>query len=215
MRKMTTNIFNKKALFLITVGTLVFTLFSFKAGVFYPFLGSTQRKTENLQNKPPIFTYFDTARLSDSDSNVKIFTSDVSNGLGVLFVFTLNDTVIDSLLIQNPNIGPPSYKVIKGSTKDYLVVTTIEESGTGYIKEVDSWYRVNQYFHNENKAVLSYTSKLGFYGDENETEETLAKYVPSTLTENSVDVEFTKKKCEKLKNKCNTSVEKKAFTFSK
>jgi hypothetical protein len=160
---MTTSIFSKKALFLITLGALVFSLFSYKAGVFYPFLGSTQRKTENLQNKPPILTYFDTARLSDSNSGVKIFTSDVSSGLGVLFVFTLNDTIIDSLLVQNPNIGPPAYKVIKGSTKDYLVVTTIEESGTGYIKEVDSWYRVNEYFHNENKALFSYTSKLGVY----------------------------------------------------
>ena len=181
----------------------------------HPFFTSTQRKTENLQNKPPILTYFDTARLSDTSSSVKIFTSDVSNGLGVLFVFTLNDTVIDSLLIQNLNIGPPSYKVIKGSTKDYLVVTTIEESGTGYIKEIESWYRVNQYFHTTNKAVLSYTSKLGFYGDEKETEETLAKYVPSTLTENSVDVEFTKNKCEKVTNKCQTSTEKKNFIFAK
>jgi hypothetical protein len=181
----------------------------------HPFFTSTQRKTENLQNKPPILTYFDTARLSDSSSAVKIFTSDVSNGLGVLFVFTLNDTVIDSLLIQNPNISPPSYKIIKGSTKDYLVVTTIEESGTGYIKEVDSWYSVNQYFHNEKKALLSYTSKLGFYGDEKETEETLANYIPSTLTENSVDIEFTKKKCEKVTNKCKTSTEKKHFIFAK
>ncbi len=212
---MTTSIFSKKALFLITLGTLVFTLFSYKAGVFYPFLGSTQRKTENLQNKPPILTYFDTAKLSDSNSAIKIFTSEVSNGLGVLFVFTLDDTVVDSLLVQNLNIGPPSYRVIKGPTKDYLVVTTIEESGTGYIKEVDSWYRVNQYFHTTNKAVLSYTSKLGFYGDENKAEETLANYIPSTLTENSVDVEFVTKKCEKLKSKCNTSVEKKTFAFSK
>lgn len=117
--------------------------------------------------------------------------------------------------MQNPNIGPPSYKVIKGSTKDFLVVTTIEESGTGYIKEVDSWYRANQYFHTTNKAALSYTSKLGFYGDEKETEETLAKYIPSTLTENSVDIEFTKKKCEKVTNKCKTYTEKKHFTFAK
>jgi len=210
---MITSIFNKKALFLITLGTLVFILFSYKAGVFYPFLSSTQRKTENLQNKPPLLTYFDTARLSDSNSAVKIFTSDVSNGLGVLFVFTLNDTVIDSLLIQNPNIGPPSYKVIKGSTKDYLVVTTIEESGTGYIKEVDSWYRVNQYFHTTNKAVLSYTSKLGFYGDEKVFEETLANYILNTLNENSVDVEFVTKKCEKVTNKCKTSTEKRHLTF--
>ena len=181
----------------------------------HPFFTSTQRKTENLQNKTPILTYFDTARLSDSNSNVKIFTSDVSNGLGVLFVFTLNDMVIDSFLVQNPNIGPPTYRVIKGSTKDYFVVTTIKESGTGYIKEIDSWYGVNQYFHNENKALLSYTSKLGLYGDEKETEETLANYIPSTLSENSVDVEFTKKKCEKVTNKCKTSSEKKQFTFLK
>lgn len=181
----------------------------------HPFFTSTQRKTENLQNKPPILTYFDAARLSDLNSAVKIFTSDVSGGLGVLFVFTLNDTVIDSLLVQNTNIGPPSYKVIKGSTKDYLVVTTIEESGTGYIKEVDSWYRVNQYFHNENKAILSYTSKLGFYGDEKETEETLANYIPSTLTDSSVDVEFVTKKCEKATSNCKTTTEKKYFTFAK
>ncbi len=181
----------------------------------HPFFTSTQRKTENLQNKPPILTYFDTARLSDSDSAIKIFTSDVSGGLGVLFVFTLNDRVIDSLLIQNPNIGPPTYRVIKGLTKDYLVVNTIEESGTGYIKEVDSWYRVNQYFHTINKTVFSYTSKLGFYGDEKETEETLANYIPSTLNENSVDVEFITKKCEKATSKCRTSTEKKHFTFAK
>lgn len=190
-------------------------MFSYRAGVFYPFLDTTQRKTENLQNKPPILTYFDTARLSDSSSGVKIFTSDVSNGLGILFVFTLNDTVIDSLLVQNLNIGSPTYRVIKGLTKDYLVVTTIEESGTGYIKEVDSWYSVNQYFHTTNKAVLSYTSKLGFYGDEKETEETLANYIPSTLTENSVDIEFTKKKCDKATSKCKSSIEKKHFTFAK
>lgn len=212
---MITSIFNRKTLFLITIGTLVFVLFSYRAGVFYPFLGSTQRKTENLQNKPPILTYFDTARLSDSNSAVKIFTADVSNGLGVLFVFTLNDTVIDSLLIQNPNIGPPTYRVMKGSTKDYLVVTTIEESGAGYIKEVDSWYQVNQYFHTTNKVLLSYTSKLGFFGDEKVTEETLANYIPNTLTENSVDVEFVKKNCEKVTNKCKTSTEKKRFIFAK
>ena len=181
----------------------------------HPFFTSTQRKTENLQNKPPILTYFDTARLSDSDSAIKIFTSDVSNGLGVLFVFTVNDTVIDSLLVQNPNIGPPTYRIIKGSTKDYLVVTTTEESGTGYIKEVDTWYSVNQYFHTTKKVGLSYTSKLGFYGDEKVTEETLANYIPSTLNENSVDIEFTKNKCEKVTNKCKTSTEKKHFTFAK
>lgn len=181
----------------------------------HPFFTSTQRKTENLQNKPPILTYFDAARLSDSNSVVKIFTSDVSSGLGVLFVFTLNDTVIDSFLVQNPNIGPPTYRIIKGSTKDYLVVTTIEESWTGYIKEIDSWYNVNQYFHNEKKALLPYASKLGFYGDEKETEETLANYIPSTITENSVEVEFTKKNCEKATNKCKTSTEKKHFIFAK
>jgi hypothetical protein len=210
-----TSIFSKKVLLLTTLGIFVCVLFLYKAGVFYPFLDSTQNKTENLQNKPPIFTYFDTARLSDTNSSVKIFTSDVSNGLGILFVFTLNGTVIDSLLIQNPNIGPPSYKVIKGPTKDYLVVTTIEESGTGYIKEVDSWYRVNEYFHNENKALFSYTSKLGFYGDEKGAEETLAKYIPSTLTDSSVDIEFTKKNCEKATNKCKTFTEKKHFIFAK
>jgi hypothetical protein len=51
--------------------------------------------------------------------------------------------------------------------------------------------------------------------DEKETEETLASYIPSTLSENSVDVEFVTKKCEKVTIKCHTTDTRKNFIIKK
>jgi hypothetical protein len=56
---------------------------------------------------------------------------------------------------------------------------------------------------------------MDIHTGEKETEETLANYVPSTLTDSSVDIEFVTKKCKKVTIKCHTTDTRKNFIIKK
>ena len=119
------------------------------------FIGSyTKDKTSNPLN------FIGTARLTEDGSKVKILTGNMKGGLGLEFVFTDNqNNIINTLSVENTNISSPSYRIVKGNKHDWLVVTTIGESGTGYIKYIDSWYLVTGWYGDIQK-VLSYDSKI-------------------------------------------------------
>jgi len=146
----------------------------------------------------------DTAKLMENGTKVRIFTGNMKGGLGIEFVFTDNQNyIINTLSVENTNISGPSYRIVKGNKHDWLVVTTIGESGTGYIKYVDSWYLVTGWY-GEIQKVLSYDSKIS----ETDMFNTYNKEVTSDLISGSsddvLDIKLTTKIC-KEKEGCSTS----------
>lgn len=147
-----------------------------------------------------------TAKLMEDGTEVRIFTGNMKAGLGIEFIFTDNqNNIINTLSVENTNISGPSYRIEKGNKHDWLVVTIIEESGTGYIKYKDSWYLVTGWSGGIQK-VLSYDSKIF----ETDISNTYSKEVFSSIMSNGSDdflsIEFTTKIC-KEKEGCNISTQ--------
>src|SRR5262249_7629982 len=91
--------------------------------------------------KQPMLQEFGKARLSPDGSDLKIFTGETGTGLAAVFLFVDGDGhIVNMLLAGNDNIEGPRYKIVKGNTHDWLVVSTIDLSGTGLIEWVDNWY---------------------------------------------------------------------------
>ena len=120
-------------------------------------IGST--KTDNHDGVQITGTYSEVARL-DSDSHVvKIVTGTILNTRNIVFQSASTDQIIDVLSITNDTGGPPDYRIVRGNNQDWVVVTKIEESGTGYIKYVDDWYTLKGGV----KKILSYPAKTMVY----------------------------------------------------
>lgn len=155
------------------------------------------------KNKIPLELY-DTARLMEDGSDVKIFTGIMKGGLGIEFIFTdMQNNIINTLSVENTNISGPSYRIVRGNKQDWLVVTTIGESGTGYIKYVDTWYLVMGWSGGIQK-VLSYDSKISETNMFNTYNKEVNSEVISGSSENVLDIKFTTKIC-KEKDECLTS----------
>ena len=156
----------------------------------------------STSNKSPL-KLSNTARLMEDGSNVKVFTGETKSGLGIEFVFTDNqDNIINTLSVENSNIGGPSYRIVKGIKHDWLVVTTVGTNGTGYIEYIDSWYMVTSWYGGIQK-VLSYNSKIS---DDNMgiDKETITSVVSDSTEDKVLDINFTTKTCAE-KGACSTS----------
>lgn len=155
------------------------------------------------KDKIPLELY-GSARLMENGSDVKIFTGEMKGGQGIELVFTDDqNNIINTLSVENTNISGPSYRIVKGNKHDWLVVTTIGESGTGYIKYIDSWYLVTGWYGGIQK-VLSYDSKISVTDMLNTYSKEVNSEVISGSSDNVLDIKFTTKIC-KEKNVCSTS----------
>jgi len=156
-----------------------------------------------IKDKIPLELY-DTARLMEDDSYVKILTGDMKGGLGIEFIFIdSQNNIINTLSVENTNIEGPSYRIVKGNKHDWLVVTTIGESGTGYIKYVDSWYLVTGWY-GEIQKVLSYDSKISETDMFNTYNKEVTSDVINGSSDDVLDIKFATKICTE-KNECSTS----------
>lgn len=157
----------------------------------------------STNNKSPL-KLSNTARLMEDGKSVKIFTGEMKGGLGIEFVFTdIQNNIINTLSVENSNIGGPSYKIVRGNKHDWLVVTTIIESGTGYIKYIDSWYLVANWYGGIQK-VLSYDSKTSEIDMFNIYNKETTSEVMSSSSDDVLDIKFTKKIC-KEREECSIS----------
>ncbi len=115
------------------------------------------------------------------------------HGTSLTFVFRDQESkeIIDTLNVSNINISAPTYQIVHASTHDWLVVTRIEGSGTGYIKYVDDWYTLNDSY--TPILALSYesTKHLVLLGDQYNT------HVNTRIMEldRSLKIERTTKNC--------------------
>lgn len=163
------------------------------------------------KDKTPL-EYSITARLMEDGSEVKIFTGEMKYGLGIEFVFTdSQNNIINTLSAENTNISGPSYRIVKGNKHDWLVVTTISESGTGYINYIDSWYLVTGWYGGIQK-VLSYDSKTSETDTSNIYNKKMTSEAISSSSDDVMDIKFTTKVCTK-KDECSISSKINHYTW--
>lgn len=124
-------------------------------------------------------------------SHILIETSEFLTQL--TFVFRAQDSkkIITTLHVSNVNIAAPTYRIEHGPTHDWLVVTRIDQSGTGYISYYDDWYMLNDSY--VPTLALSYesTERIVPLGEKENT------YVNTRIKElgASLKVEKTTKNC--------------------
>ena len=91
-------------------------------------------------------------RTSD-DWNLKLFSSTYMNTTN--FIFQADDGgIVTTLSIDNNFVGPPTYKIVKGKSHDWLVVTVQGMHGSSIKDLYDNWYLVDR----DSYEVLSYKS---------------------------------------------------------
>lgn len=100
----------------------------------------------------------ETARIKIDGEELKILTNTYSTNRNFVFLDEKYKTggVAGTLSVENGWGGPSDYRVVKGNTHDWLVVTRIESGGTGFISHSDEWYILGWSY--EAKKVLSYQS---------------------------------------------------------
>ncbi len=149
-------------------------------------------------------TQFETvarARLGPNGELTRLTVSDTKGQLGKIFLFSYDDgSIATTLSVENPNIESPSFRIVKGATRDWLVVTTIANSGTGYLKHVDTWYIANYYFQG-NLAVLSYPSDGHITEWTGISNQELVTNARVSTDDKAVDIDFILETCE-TEGKC-------------
>lgn len=164
----------------------------FSAGFFY--VGWDMRQPATILG----IDKSETARLRIDGEEVKILTNAYSTNRNLIFLDVKYDTgeVVGTLSVENGWGDPPSYRIVKGHTHDWLVVTRYESGGTGFLTYSDEWYILGWSY--EAKKVLSYSSKgnevLAIDGVKNRywsTEIMNGEY----LDDSAVDIKLTEKSC--------------------
>ncbi len=138
------------------------------------------------------------ARIRIDGEELKILTNTYSTNRNFVFLDVKYGTggVASTLSVENGWGGPPSYRIVKGSTHDWLVVTRIESGGTGFRTHSDEWYILGWSY--EAKEVLSYQSDGNMVPDDEDdknkywrTEVMNASYPDDS----AVDIKVTEKIC--------------------
>ena len=157
------------------------------------YIGSAHKIAPTAIDEP-----FETARLGFEGQEVRILTNEVGTTRNFVFQDIKTSEVISTLTVVNINIEAPSYKIVKGSARDWLVVTRIEGSGTGYIKRVDDWYILA----NGVKQVLSYISQMTLAPLlANEKNEYFSTETPEiSLDDSMVGIKVTERVCSSGKD---------------
>lgn len=149
------------------------------------------------------------ARLNINGTEIKILTNTYSTNRNFVFLDTETGGVVGTLSGENFNIEPPSYRIVKGHSHDWLVITKIVESGTGLMSHTDEWYILG--WSHEAKKVLSYesdrTEAPGNGG--NNKYWTTAISNEKYLDDSAIDIITTEKSCVPAENgadkKCSES----------
>lgn len=157
--------------------------------------------------KLPLLEDVGTARLMTDGTPLKILAGETDRGLGAVFLFVDKDGhIVDSLSVENAGLEGPSYRIVKGHTHDWLVVTTIYISGTGIMEYKDNWYTVDGYY-GEPESLLSYISSGSEHDGPDEAtyrEFTTEVDNNSYADDKALDVRYVIKNCE-TKAGCSTA----------
>lgn len=137
----------------------------------------------------------ETARLRIDGEELKILTNTYSTNRNFIFLDNDTDDIVTTLSVVNVNIEPPSYSIIKGQTRDWLVVTKIYQSGIGYMSRYDAWYILNR--SGIIKEVLTYPSQGHELPDNdgNNTYWTSKALTEGYSNDSAVDIVTTTKNC--------------------
>lgn len=156
----------------------------------------------NIRNST--FQEIGDARLGLEGQELKLLVADTKGQLGKLFLFQNDSNLITATLsVENLNIEGPKFRIVKGHNRDWLVVTTIESSGTGYMKHIDTWYVANPYYQG-NLAVLSYPSDSLTTDGSGMSTEKLTTNTKIADDDNVIDVESVLEDCT-AEDKCTTT----------
>lgn len=141
-------------------------------------------------------------RLGFNGDKLELLSADTKGLLGKIFIFqNYNDSITTTLSVENPNIESPRFRIVKGNTRDWLVVTTIENSGTGYMKHIDTWYIANSYYQ-ANLAVLSYPANGIISGLTDQLDQNLTTNIRKIdESDDEIEIEFVLEVCE-AQDKC-------------
>ncbi len=137
------------------------------------------------------------ARLMMDGTALKILTSK-TNIYGRIFLFQDRDgQIINTLSVENTWFEEPTYRIVKGHTHDWLVVTTMYQEGTGILQREDNWYVVSGY-SGGTQSVLAYLSNGNeTSGSGDVSKEFSTEVINDAYTDDrALDVRYTVDYCE-------------------
>lgn len=166
---------------------------------------------QNKVGTDNLFKDAGSARLAVSGSLIDVLTAKTNNNYGLIFLFLDKEkNIISTLSVENPGLDIPSFRVVRGYKNDWLVVTTIENYGTGMREEKDSWYLVKSTYGGILK-VLSYTSfKSEYAATTSNSKETKTNAV--IKDDDTLDIEYLTKTCDE-KNVCSNSTKTERYIW--
>ncbi len=135
------------------------------------------------------------AKLSLDGQSIKIITNTYSTNRNFIFQDGKTGENITTLSVTNPTVSFPSFRIVKGNTHDWLVVTKIETWGTGLRYDTDEWYVIDPM--RILKMVLSYRSRgLEVPGDSGRNMYLSTDVIEGTNKyDTALDIKTTEKDC--------------------
>jgi len=139
----------------------------------------------------------ETARLKLDGSSFKILTSanDYSTKRNFVFLDSKTGETVTTLSVSSLGLWTPYYRIIKGDTHDWLVVTRVYTWGTGMKQLYDEWYILD--FREDMKMVLFYPSETMLLNgsDKKNTYWRTEVINEKDLNNSEVEIKFIKKIC--------------------
>jgi len=139
----------------------------------------------------------ETAKLRLDGSSLKILTSvnDYSTKRNFIFLDSKTGETITALSVSSLGLWTPYYRIIKGNTHDWLVVTRVYTWGTGMKQLFDEWYILD--FRENIKMVLFYPSEtMLLNGSDGKNTYWRTEVInEKTLNNSEIEIKFIKKIC--------------------
>lgn len=147
----------------------------------------------------PIYQTVGNARDMDGE-NMQIFVADTKSILRKVFLFQYDDgSIATAFSAENPAITGPDFRIMEGQKREWLVVTTIKNWGTGHLNHVDTWYDVS--YWGRISVVLSYLSDSNTYDGGGTLIRKLTTDASISADDKTIEIKYIFDDCE-TQNKC-------------
>lgn len=137
------------------------------------------------------------ARLALNGTEIKLLTSTNDHSTSRNFLVLDGETgeTITTLSVSSLGLWTPYYRIIKGNTHDWLVVTRLESWGTGMKNIYDEWYALD--WQGTMKLVLFYPSETMLLdgSDGKNTYWRTEVINEDKLDDSAVNIKFMKQTC--------------------
>ncbi len=182
----------------LTIKTIISILLSLMAVLllwnFYLYYHPDSKKLSTVKVK---IEKEETAKLRLDGSSLKILTStnDYSTKRNFIFLDSKTGETVTTLSVSSLGLWTPYYRIIKGNTHDWLVVTRIYTWGTGMKQLYDEWYIID--FREDMKMVLFYPSETMLLNDSDGKNIYWKTEVinENDLNNSEIGINFIKKSC--------------------